>query len=495
MMKDSGMSLILHGKSIPWETRSVPCLCLDAFRGEIQKQEPLKLQPVEANQLAYVLYTSGSTGLAKGVAIARGNLNRICQTFMNYHQVEAESSMLAVTTISFDISMTELLAPLTVGAKVILATTPVVADGFRLLDLLAREEPSHMQGTPATWRMMLEAGWEQKRSLTAICGGEALSNSLASQLLDKVGRLGNFYGPTEATIWVCGYFLKDGHTPVHLGNPLDFCDLFVLDQNLELVPTGVPGELYIGGANLMRGYLGKPALSARCLLPDPHGDTPGGRLYKTGDQVRRLANGSLDFMGRLDHQIKLRGFRIECGEIESALRRHPAIKEAVVLLRQLGGQAQLVAWYQSEGSALNPEEIKGFLKQSLPIYMVPNFFAQVTRWPQTPNGKLNRQGLLDPEATSSRAYVGPRNPTEEWLVGLWKELLNLPKPGVHDNFFELGGHSLLTTRLISRILDQKGVEVPLVQFFESPTIASVAEFVARSTSHEDLDEDRESFEL
>ena len=400
---------------------------------------------VSSDQLAYVIYTSGSTGRPKGVSVSHRAVVNFLTSVRQEPGLTAEDVLLAVTTISFDIAGLELYLPLTVGARVVLASREMARDGARLLDLLANSGATVMQATPVTWQMLLEAGWQGSEHLTILCGGEAFPRNLADRLLDKGSALWNLYGPTETTIWSTVSTEgpgEDGTGPLRraLGNTR----VYVLDGWLEPAPVGVPGELYIGGAGVARGYLNRPDLTAERFVPDPFGPDPGARLYRTGDRVRWRADGQLEYLGRLDHQVKVRGFRIELGEVEEALLRHPGVRQAAVVARGDGQSTQRLVAYLTAHEQPGPSaaQLRGFLGQRLPEHMVPAAFVVLAELPLTPNGKVDRRALPVPDyASTQMEYTPPATPAEDVLAGLWAEVLGLERVGVHDNFFELGGHS------------------------------------------------------
>ncbi len=446
-------------------------------------------------QTAYVLFTSGSTGRPKGVQVPHGALSNFLLSMQRQPGFAAGEALLAVTTLSFDIAGLELLLPLIAGGRVELATRDEAADGELLQGRLAASGATVLQATPATWRLLLEAGWRGDRRLTGLCGGEALPGALAGQLLGRVGALWNMYGPTETTIWsatrrVRAEEAEEATVPV--GGAIAGTRLYVVDARLEPVALGVAGELAIGGAGLARGYLGAPELTAERFVPDPHAGEPGARMYRTGDLVRWRADGRIDFLGRMDFQVKVRGFRIELGEIEAALSRHPAVAQAVVVARrdgaaeageQLQGEKRLVAYVvarqeSAPGRGL-VEELRGWLTGKLPDYMVPSAFVVLETLPLNPSGKVDRKALPEPaRAAAAAGFVAPRGLFEERLAEIWSELLRLDRVGAHDSFFALGGHSLLAARLVSRLRGAFTVEVPLRRIFEVPTLAALAAEIA-----------------
>ncbi|MDR3671879.1 MAG: condensation domain-containing protein, partial [Holophaga sp.] len=379
----------------------------------------------------------------------------------------------------------ELFLPLMVGAQVVLAATEEAHDGALLAALIERNAPSFMQATPATFNMLLTIDWRGNGALQLLCGGEAMTGDLARDLIPCCGRLWNVYGPTEATVWATilpvtaslAQALGTGQT-IPIGHPIANTRAYVLDRNGEPALTGVAGELHLGGVQLARGYLNQPGLTTERFIPDPFSNAPGARLYKTGDLVRWLPDGNLEYLGRTDFQVKLRGQRIELGEIEAALRQHPAIREAVVLAREdTPGDMRLVAYLvATEGTGpLEAGDLRHQLSAFLPNYMIPSSFITLEALPLTPSGKLDRRALPSPEYQAPpEVYVAPRTPVETILTGIFAEVLGLDRVGRNDNFFDLGGHSLLATQVVSRVRQTLGIELPLHQLFETPVISDLA---------------------
>ena len=427
------------------------------------------------DNLAYVLYTSGSTGKPKGVQITQRAVVNFLASMRREPGLTAADVLLAVTTLSFDIAGLELLLPLTVGARVVIASRAVAADGAQLARLLAQSQATVLQATPATWRMLLQSDWPGDSTLKMLCGGEALPADLAEQLLARGGELWNLYGPTETTIWSAASRVERGQ-PVVVGRPIANTTFYVVDQALQPVPVGVPGELLIGGHGVARGYLNRPELTAEKFIANRFGE---GRLYRTGDLVRYCAAGTLEFLGRLDHQVKVRGFRIELGEIEALLRAHDDVKQAAVTMREdTPGDKRLVAYIVPAAEpAPNAAALRTWLKKELPDYMVPAAFVTLAALPLTPNGKVDRKALPAPEhkrAVADETFVAPRDPLEEQLVRIWGKTFGHNHIGVRDNFFELGGHSLLAVRLFAQVARFTGKELPLVTLFQAPTIEQLA---------------------
>jgi amino acid adenylation domain-containing protein len=428
------------------------------------EQDTNLLCVVKSEDLAYLIYTSGSTGKPKGVQVPHRAAVNFLMSMAREPGLSNEDTLLAVTTLSFDISVLELFLPLAVGAKLVVVSREVSADGGHLLEALRASNATIMQATPATWRMLLTAGWEQLQPLKVLCGGEALSSDLAGKLLKKASSLWNMYGPTETTVWSTYYKVIDADGPVPIGHPIANTALYVLDKNKQLVPIGIPGELYIGGTGVTRGYLNRPELTADRFITDPYTNETGARLYRTGDLVRYRSDGNIQYLNRLDNQVKIRGFRIELGEIEAALVKQDAVKQAVTVVREdYPGDQRLVAYYVTEvNRSITTNDLRKFLRSELPAYMIPQHFAALQTLPMTPNRKVDRKALpppIDMPQVSDDDYVAPRTHTEVLLAEIWKDILGIDQVSVYDNFFDLGGHSLLSMQAIARIESQTGVRL------------------------------------
>ncbi len=462
-------------------------LSLDADRAVIDAQsgEDLDGEPNAAN-LAYVIYTSGSTGRPKGVQVTHGALANLLEAMRVLLPISEGDTLLAVTTLSFDIAALEIFLPMIVGAAVELVDRDVAADGARLAARLGDPRITFLQATPATWRLLLEAGWQGNRALTMLCGGEALPRVLADRLIDKGVAVWNVYGPTETTVWSSAWQVEAGEAPISIGSPIANTGLYVLDKQLRPVPVGIVGELYIGGAGLARGYRNRPGLTAERFIPDPFGKLKGGRLYRTGDLARWRPDRTLECLGRVDHQVKIRGFRVELGEIEAALARHDAVREAVVAARpDPSGEMSLAAYVALREGADSgiAGELRRWLMRTIPEYMVPSAFVFLDALPLLPNGKIDRHALPDPgraRTESGAEFIPPRGPIEEAVAGIWMELLAVESVGAHDNFFERGGHSILAVQLLSRLRRMFDVEAPLGAFLEDPTLSRVARLVEQA---------------
>ncbi len=444
------------------------------------------------HNLAYVIHTSGSTGKPKGVQIKHHSVVNFLNSMAETPGLTKEDILLAVTTISFDIAGLELYLPLSVGAKIVLVSNETASDGKALLELLHQSGATIMQATPATWQLLLAAQWQNNLGLKILCGGEALPRKLAQQLQEKSSSLWNMYGPTEATIWstihrVNEIYTGEDYTPVSIGRPIANTEIYILDSHLQPLPIGIPGELYIGGEGLAKGYLNRPDLTVERFVDNPL--DPSKKIYKTGDKAKYLPDGKIEYLGRIDNQVKIRGFRIELGEIESVLDRYPNLEKSVVIaLEDENSQKTLVAYIVSHSEKTpNITELRNFLQEKLPSYMIPSSFVFLEAFPLTPNGKIDRRALPKPNITRenlAKAFIAPRTPTEEIVAGIWAELLAL-EVGMEDNFFELGGHSLLATQVISRICQAFSIELPLRVLFESPTIAELSTIIEK-TNQTDL---------
>ena len=420
MIEDSAMKLLLTQERLVGNLPQSGCrvVSLEQLTAERElHRSEVAQETARAEDLAYVIYTSGSTGKPKGVEIQHQALVNFLYSMRERPGLTPQDVLLSVTTISFDIAGLELFLPLIVGACVVIVSREVALDGRRLMEQLERSGATVMQATPATWRMLIDAGWSGKKDLNILCGGEALSRELASELLERGASLWNLYGPTESTIWSTLYRVENVDGAVPIGRPIANTEIYILDADLKPVPIGVPGELHIGGAGLARGYLNRPELTAERFIANPFSDGSQARLYKTGDLARYRADGNIEHLGRLDHQVKIRGFRIELGEIESVLSQHPGVRQSVVMAREdKPGDKRLVAYIVPNlGSNSNTSELRNFLKSKLPEHMVPAAFVELGALPLTPNGKIDRGALPVPEHSHflETPYAPPRTAVEE----------------------------------------------------------------------------------
>lgn len=431
---------------------------------------------------AYVLYTSGSTGAPKGVEISHRNLFNFLHAMEHALALRPRDRVLAVTTITFDIAGLELYLPLLVGARVVIAPAGISHDPRSLSRLIVHEQISVLQATPALWRILLANQDLVLDRIHALIGGEALAPELAMQLLSRVGRLTQLYGPTETTIWstIMPLQLTDAAAPP-IGRPLLNTRVYVLDAQRQPLPTGAIGELYIGGAGVAKGYRGNRQLTSERFMRDPFADD-GSSMYRTGDRVRQRSDGLLEFIGRADTQLKIRGHRVEPAEIESALLLHPQVAQAVVVGHRDGDHAsQLLAYVVGkQGNAPSMERLRAHLQQRLPASMMPTRWVPLEKLPLTSNGKLDRGALPAPGRLPRRTHVPPRDALERQLAAMMQQMLGIEVVGVDDNFFELGGDSLRAAEMAARFPQLFGVELSLGTFFHAPTIAGLAEVIKRS---------------
>jgi amino acid adenylation domain-containing protein len=450
--------------------------------------EPLPPVPLVPGSLAYLIFTSGSTGQPKGVGIEHRAIANLLGSFGRTFGLTPQDRFVAVTTLSFDIAVLELLLPPVCGADLVIASGDEVREPDRLRALIERTSATAMQATPQTWRLLLSAGGVPAGLRLRLCGGEALPGELADQLAEPGSVLWNLYGPTETTVWSAAGVVEAGGGPIEIGPPIERTRAYVLDDRLQPVPIGVTGQVYLAGAGVARGYHDRPRLTAQAFRPDPFSGEPGARMYATGDLGRWTSSGGLQLLGRTDHQVKLRGFRIECGEIEAVLRSHREIRQAAVLPARRGDEPALVGYVvpRRGGPATQPdvdllELLRPHLRAALPEYMIPELLIPLPALPLTPNGKVDRAALPLPDwgsRLSTGEHVEPRNPVEATLAGIWAELLAMPvRIGVHDNLFAVGGHSLTATRFVARVADTYGVQLPVHQIFATPTIGDLAAIV------------------
>ena len=482
VLEDARVSVLLTQASLSNLLPSAEWRKIYVDSEETERQSADNIGRVTTSEnLAYVIYTSGSTGKPKGVQITHGSVINLLHSMREQIRATERDVVLGLTTLSFDIAEFEIHLPLMIGASVELVSREVAVDPSGLAEVVDRAGVTIMQATPVTWRMLLDAGWRGNERLTVLTAGEPLLPDLAERLLDNCGSLWNLYGPTETTIYSTGQLIERGQAQVTIGRPVANTRIYLLDPQMRPVPIGVAGEMYIGGAGLGRGYLNRSDLTAEKFIPDPFSDTPGVRLYKTGDAARYLPDGQIDFIGRIDRQIKLRGFRIELGEIESVLRQHAGVKECVVVMREQAGDKRLIAYVVAEKVAvIERSELRSHVKQQLPDYMVPSRFVELAELPLTPNGKVDQRALPSPDPNDGEeqgTFVGPRTPVEEIVAGIWSDVLQLERISVNENFFSLGGHSLLVTQVIARVREVFKIELPVRSMFEASTLAEFAERV------------------
>lgn len=507
MLEDAQVPLLLTQSSLlstlPESKATIISLdtLQDALANQPTQNPDLAVAP---SHLAYLIYTSGSTGKPKGVQIEHAALANFLQSMKSLIGIGAGDRLLAVTTLSFDIAALELFLPLTAGAEIVMAGRDEVISGELLIGKLNQHDITFMQATPATWRMLLEAGWNGKANFHLLCGGEALPPDLAHELLKRGTRVWNVYGPTETTIWSTIAEMKPPLETVLIGTPIANTQIYILDTALNPVPVGISGELHIGGTGLARGYWKQPELTAAKFIPNPfynelnESNQNNNRrqminnsrlIYKTGDLARFLPDGTIECLGRIDHQVKIRGYRIELGEIEAVLNQHPTVENSVVVSKELRpGEASLVA-YLIPAAGVHKEkpiidELRALLREKLPEYMVPAAFVLLDAFPTTPNGKIDRKALPLPEnimAQPQGQFAKPSNTMEETITQIWRETLRLDQIGVQDNFFDLGGHSLLMGQVQSKIWHTLKLKIEMLDLFKYPTISTLAKYLEQQS--------------
>lgn len=490
-VEDAGIEwIICHeatARGLQLAKQQIQLLNLDGAADEIAAQPTTEpSSAVSPKDFAYLIYTSGSTGKPKGVPIAHESLSNLLNAIAIRLKVKPTDTLMAVTTIAFDIAALELFLPLISGACLLLASNDTARNAHQLIAYLDAYGVDVMQATPATWRMLFNSGWAGQNGLRILCGGEALDVELARQLLNCGEEVWNMYGPTETTIWSGALALSEetltgGSVPI--GAPIDNTRFYVLDERRQAVPVGVAGELYIGGVGLSQGYWKREDLTAERFVDG---------LYKTGDRARYREDGNLDYLGRLDYQTKLRGYRVELGEIESAISTYKDIDQAVVVLQGNTAENQRLAAYFTLNQRNEKDELvessrivrmlrfsaretlSSHLTTQLPHYMVPTTYQLLSAFPLTPNGKIDRQALPAIAAPQVTPDNNPKTTLESALAKIWKSLLSLETISIHDNFFEIGGHSLLVVKAQSQIRQRLGIELPMVDLFRYPTLNTLA---------------------
>ncbi|MFT5174536.1 MAG: amino acid adenylation domain-containing protein [Gammaproteobacteria bacterium] len=463
---------------------AVDSLCLhDRHLHEPTRIPPVNWTDISPLCLAYVMYTSGSTGRPKGVMVQHRSVVSLLDAMQRVVPLGPSDVFLAVTTFAFDISVLEIFAPLSRGACLVVAHRQETLDSAMLASAIVRRGVTAMQATPAMWSMLFDSAWPGAAGLTALCGGEALPRPLAQLLRQKTGRAWNVYGPTEATVW-SSFDALSAADVVTIGGPLSNTALHVLDEHLHPLPLGFVGEIWVAGNGVSLGYLGRPALTAERFVPDPFAQRAGALMYRTGDLGRRRANGRIECLGRIDSQIKLRGFRIEPGEIEAALLLHESVSKVVVTLRGDGGADQRLVAYAVPASGHNgePMQWRRYLQEKLPAHLVPTDFVVLQALPTTPNGKLDRSALPSPSRTTTVDFAAaPVTMAERVLAEIWSAVLKVEAVSVEDNFFDLGGHSLLLPQLRAEIAARLAPQVSMLDLFRWPTIRAQARHFAGDT--------------
>ncbi|MEM1170262.1 MAG: amino acid adenylation domain-containing protein [Cyanobacteria bacterium P01_H01_bin.35] len=475
MLEDSGISVLLTSERLVEQlpSNNVRAIYLDSPQAILaSKSQENTDNRAKPDNLAYIIYTSGSTGKPKGVMVTHQGLCNLAKTQIKMFYLQQNSRILQFASLSFDASIWEIVMSLCSGARLYMGTSESLRPGPDLIELLQKQEITHVTLPPSVLATLKKQDLPRLQNI--IVAGETCTKDLLEEW--SVGRrFFNAYGPTESTVCASVAECTNGDRNLPIGRPINNIQIYILDNNLQPVPIGVPGELHIGGAGLARGYLNRPELTAQKFIPNPFSQEEGSRLYKTGDLARYLADGNIEFIGRIDNQVKIRGFRIELREIEAVLTEHPKVGKAVVIVREdIPGDKRLAAYIVAKEEVAS-SDLRGFLKSTVPDYMVPSAFVFLDAIPLTPNGKIDRRALPVPDVSTQEAErIAPRTTTELQLVQIWSEVLNISSVGVRDNFFDLGGHSLLAVRLMVRIEEQFGTLLPLTTLFTEPTIQEQA---------------------
>lgn len=476
ILSDAAVELLLTNEApLPFGGPSVPVVQLSDK--VFSKAETTNLHPnVTPCHLVYIIYTSGSTGQPKGVMVQHSALVNFLWSMRRRPGIKNEDVLLSVTAISFDIAALELFLPLLAGATVMIADKEMMTNPVFLCQAIKHHRVTMMQATPSIWQLLLDAGWTGEPHFKALCGGEALTRKLADQLLERVDQLWNMYGPTETTVWSSVNQIQKGDHPVTIGSPIGNTQLYILDRNVQPVPVGVIGELYIGGEGLAQGYVAYDDLTRERFIPDCFCTQPGARLYKTGDRARYLNDYSIEILGRDDEQVKIHGHRIELGEIAAVLMQHPAVQKAIATTRtETNNEKVIVAYYvrnneMSSGAA----DFLDFLRKKLPAYMIPAAVVRLDCLPLSPNGKIDRKALPAAEAISSpNGYVGPLTKVEQILASIWQDVLDVEKVSVTDNFFDLGGASIQSLEIVAKAT-MSGIPLTVEMLFKEQTIAALS---------------------
>jgi amino acid adenylation domain-containing protein len=454
--EDSGARFVISTRklaaSLNLETRELIAV------EELTVGKPVIPHAPSADDALYIIYTSGSTGKPKGVKIPHGAAVNFLQSMIGKPGLSPSDVFLSVTTPSFDIWFLEIMGTLSAGGKIVLAESHDTGDGNRLLGLIRQHDVTVMQGTPLTWKLLIEAGW-QGESIRVLCGGEAMSRELMRELLARGREVWNMYGPTETTVWSTCRKLEPSDDLPYIGTPIDNTEVYILDSALQPVPYGVTGDLYIGGAGLAIGYHNNSELTSKSFIPNPFG---AGRIYRTGDLARFSSTGDLQCLGRIDNQVKIRGFRIEVEEIESAIQQYCNLAGVIVNpWKRDDADIRLVAYVTGEaGRSLSIDRIREVLASRLPYYMIPQHLVQLSEVPRTPNGKIDRKALPAPQESIRATDARPAEPESEdeiQLAAIWREMLGIESIRTDDSFFDLGGHSLLAMQMIAKVQQASNV--------------------------------------
>jgi len=497
MCDHSGLKMIVTEKELSSrvEEFNKPQIAIDDAANEINElgQDAPENDAAPAD-ICYVIYTSGSTGKPKGVQVPHGAVVNFLYSMKECPGFGENESILAVTTLSFDIAVLELYLPTIFGGKVVVMDSMTAADGTKLANEIERNDISLLQATPATWRMLIEAGWDGKSDLKVLCGGEPMPKDLVGPLLNRCGQLWNMYGPTETTVWSAAFRITDAAAPILIGKPVGNTQIYILDSNGNEVPAGCEGEVFIGGAGVTLGYRNQPEMTDARFIQNryrnPFADYVSDRIYKTGDLARYRNDGNIEFLRRNDKQVKVRGFRIELGEIEENINANESVGQCVAVVREdTPGDSRLVAYVvPKSGKSVVSADLRDHLRASLPHYMVPQHFVELDAFPQTNNGKIDFKALPAPgkeasEATNNDLHA-PKTPGEKYLAGVWQDILEIDEIWLNDTFFDVGGHSLLVMKVISTVNEKTEVKLGPQEFLVS-TLEQMADRISKSYSFED----------
>ncbi len=440
-------------------------------------RNPILKKEVKPENIAYIIFTSGSTGLPKGVQIPHRAVVNFLTSMADKPGISSDDTLLAVTTLSFDIAVLELFLPLITGAKTVIVSKDTSVNGYKLISSLNRFKVNIMQATPSTWRLMLACGWEGNKDLKILCGGEAFPKDLAHELIGRAKSIWNMYGPTETTVWSTCYKIKNNFSHILIGKPIANTQIYILDTKMQPVPIGCVGELYIGGDSVTYGYLNRDDLTNSAFIKPDFLPSQGLKIYKTGDLAKYHEDGNIEYMGRNDFQLKVRGHRIEPGEIELALIEHVAVKQAVVVLKEDKHNNLMLVAYIIAISDINHKELRSYLHTKLPDYMIPQFFIETKIFQLTPAGKIDRKYLSSMDldiGVSKKDVIEPKTIFEQQVVKVWKDVLDIEKVSLDDNFFEIGGHSLLSVAIVSKLSKNFKIDIPLDSFLRAPTVEELA---------------------
>ena len=494
MCDHSGLKLIVTHSSLTERVSEFnkPQIAIDTEAATIDSMDSSSVEnSASPNDICYVIYTSGSTGKPKGVQVPHGAVVNFLYAMKQTPGFTADDSVLAVTTLSFDIAVLELYLPTIFGGSVVILDSLTAANGSKLCEQTVKHDITLLQATPATWRLMIQVGWTGKQDMKVLCGGEPMPQDLVGPLLQRCSELWNMYGPTETTVWSAAFQITDADAPILIGKPIGNTQIYVLDPNGNEVPVGCEGEVFIGGAGVTLGYRNRQDLTDERFISNryrnPFTNYVSDQLYKTGDLAKYRFDGNIQFLRRNDKQVKVRGFRIELGEIEQNLKSHPAIEQNVVVVREdTPGDARLVAYLITKsGQTVSPNQLRDHLRESVPYYMVPQHFVFLDAMPQTNNGKIDYKALPAPSAeTVDPADIAmPNTPAEKYLASVWEEILELDDIGLNDTFFDIGGHSLLVMKVITEVHEKTGVKLGPQDFLIS-TLEQLADKLSDSTMFE-----------